>query len=154
MILLFHMLNELNLNQAEQGYKQVRNLFDKVKDYYSNYYSGLLGRFRRFLNKGRIIMEEDKEVLKFCLEALIPLAFVGANYESYQHQSGRDINETLFSKIGNLNVEILNYSESFKNRDETVEELHNRYIDYLRYKEQVPFHPNSTIDKRIRHFLK
>ena len=63
---------DLKLNEAEQKYKKVRNLFDKVKEYYSEYYShrysGLFGYLRKTSDGGRYMGDDDKKSSPFLKE--------------------------------------------------------------------------------------
>lgn len=93
----------LNLNEAEERYREINDEFERVK----SHYSGFFGRFRRNLR------EEDDRTLTECMGVLLPLS----TEASVQQQIGKtkSIEDTLFYKVGELNGKMLDYLATFKN---------------------------------------
>lgn len=93
----------LNLQQAEERLKEVRTAFEEVQARYS-------ARFGRFkLN----MCEDDKTTLTDCVGVLLPLGLENCIQE--QIIAAPENEESLFSKIGDLNTQILFYLADFKN---------------------------------------
>lgn len=93
----------LNLQEAEERYRDVRDEFEKVK----SHYSGLFGRFKRSLR------EEDNKTLADCIGVLLPLGTEAS--VQYQVRQAQSIEDTLHSQIRQLNWQIMNYLANFKN---------------------------------------
>jgi predicted transcriptional regulator len=97
----------LNLQEAEERYREVRDEFDKVK----SHYSGLLGRFKRNLR------EEDKKTLTDCIGVLLPLGMEASVQD--QVRQVQSIEDASHYQIGQLSIEIMDYLANFKNTEVT-----------------------------------
>jgi hypothetical protein len=93
----------LSFQEVEEKYSKVRDEFEKVK----SHYSWLSRRFKGNLR------EEDNKILADCVEVLLPLGV--ENSIRGQILQVRNIKDTLFYQIGQLNVQIMNYLAKFKN---------------------------------------
>ncbi len=93
----------LNLQEAEERYREVRAEFEKVK----SHYSGLLGRFKKNLCEG------DNKTLVDCTGVLLPLGMEASVQD--QVRQTQSIEDTLHYQIGQLNFQIIDYLANFKN---------------------------------------
>ncbi len=93
----------LNLQEAEERYREVRDEFEKVK----SHYSGLFGRFKRNL------CEEDNKTLADCTGVLLPLGMKASVQD--QVRQTQSIEDTLHYQIGQLHWQIMEYLANFKN---------------------------------------
>ncbi len=93
----------LNLHEAEERYKEVRDEFEKVKFHYS----GLFGRFKKNLKS------DDNKTLCDCIGVLLPLGLESSVQEQLLQPQPRE--ETVWYKAGQLQCQIMDYLANFKN---------------------------------------
>ena len=93
----------LNLQDAEEKYREVHAEFERVK----SHYSGFFGKFKRNLRG------EDNKTLVDCMGVLLPLGLEAAVQD--QVREAQAIKDTLHYRLGELTWHIVDYLANFKN---------------------------------------
>jgi hypothetical protein len=93
----------LNLEEAEERYREVSDELERVK----KHYSGFFDKFKRNMSK------KDQELLADCVGVLLPLRLEDSVQEQICQAGSKE--KTLFYKIQLLQFEMLDYQANFKN---------------------------------------